>query len=1082
MRDNFSNPLPLLALLLVAAGLIAQTVPLSSIRPQDSERLKPPPSIAVPSRLWQDPLAAVEAHQEANKAKPGEGPAPPPPDLATLRHEVAQKLGLRDHKGEIIAGARATGRLLVLPVMLSASPFPDDAEIRRRIRYAVESALASQGFAPENAEAINYVHWPRRETSCASVAGTATLPVPGESCRTISTIPYEWFQRTSAADGTELPADASTVALVLWMREHELATRPIEALEDLVRTITPDQAPPPQVSVIGPATSSQYLAIMREVDDRNRKRIPPSGQPIQFLSYGATISDDEAAFAALGRHEGNPRPPEEIVRVIKGDDLLIKALVRELGRRGVDRTAFTGRGTAKAPCRDAIALVVEADYEYGRSLGRAFVRHAAERCDELDVRVFTYFRGLDGVLPVTGEREERRAPRSNDAKGKEPRTPDTPLENAEGRNQFDYLRRIGDQIAQLDAEGGSERHLRAVGIFGSDVYDKLLVLQALQPRLPSTVFFTTDLDARFLHRDQASWARNLVVASHFGLALHGKLQGGTAPFRDGYQTAAYLATLAASHPEAGAAARRVAKVESPPRLFEIGRTRPVDLGASSDAAACPELLRCESFHPAPALEIPRFASWRVWLAVGLGLLLVLLTTRANRFVADIVHIADQPPEARRRMVRGVAAWSLGVAAVALTMALVAVFVTEEIQVGEGEPFVWLEGVSAWPSHLLRFFALLVAVVLGAVAMRRLRIQAANIAAEFDLPLRSACWRAPSAWVARPGLPGAAAPPLWRRRIEWLRGPFVDFAQTERETAGGADRRVVVDRLWLRYLARTSGAPFWSWIVLATVLLSAFAFALYALDPPFFAHRGVWVMRVNELLWVGNVVVLWGTIFWTVFEARACAYFIDRLSSTPSAWSAATLARESERTGVPRACLVAQLDFRLILRTAERIGPLVYMPFVQIFLLGVAFHPFLDESDVPWTLISLAAISLAYSIYAMIRLRGSAERGRKAILAHYNEMLLWLQGSGTGAEPEGYAKEGAPGQRPTYAPVRLEEIDSARRPAASAQVKALVADISAAREGPFVPLLQQPAVKALLIPFGGWSGLSLVEPALTYFGL
>jgi hypothetical protein len=44
-------------------------------------------------------------------------------------------------------------------------------------------------------------------------------------------------------------------------------------------------------------------------------------------------------------------------------------------------------------------------------------------------------------------------------------------------------------------------------------------------------------------------------------------------------------------------------------------------------------------------------------------------------------------------------------------------------------------------------------------------------------------------------------------IEWLRGPFLDFSRTEREAAGPPRLpRVVVDRLWLRYLARTGGAP------------------------------------------------------------------------------------------------------------------------------------------------------------------------------------------------------------------------------------------------------------------------------------
>jgi len=1073
VRDNFSNPLPILALLLVAAGLVAQTVPLASVRPQEPERIKPPPSLAVPSRLWQDPLAAVETHQELQKkagaARNGA------PDEASLADEVARKLGLLDENGRPVPEARVpAGKLLILPVMLVASPFPDDAEVRRRTRYAVESGLASQGFVPEDAESIRYVIWQPRTRRCG-VPDPKAPPVVGATCNLPSMLPFEWFQRTGSATDRALASDAPTRALVLWLREHEFSGKPVAELESLLAAITARGPIRKQMTVIGPATSTQYLDVLRELDTR-----AGASTEIEFLSYGATIPDKEAAAAiATPGQEAPLALRDAVVRVIKGDDLLVDALVRELGRRGVNRKAFAAVPSSDTACREGVALIVEGDYEYGRSLRRAFFRQAEARCRKANVRVYTYFRGLDGVLPVTGEREPREAPRKGE--GKDSMLSDAPLENAEGRNQYDYLRRIGDQIAQFEAEGGSEAPLRAVGIFGSDVYDKLLVLQALQPRLPSVVFFTTDLDARFLHRDQAAWARNLVVASHFGLALHHDLQGETPPFRDSYQTAAYLATLTAAHPRREAWVQRVAADRSQPRLYEIGRTRPVDLGAVDDSGPCPEAQGCKRIHPPPALEIPRFAPWRAWLAGGLGLLLVLLTTRANRFAAEVVHLADQRPDVRRRIVRHIAGWSLGGVAVALTMALVAVFVTDEIKAGDGEPFLWFEGVSAWPSHLLRFLALVVAVVLGAIAMRRLRVQAERIAEEFALPLPEAN-PGSRVWVPRRGKDGLGRHALWQRRSEWLRGPFVDFARTEREATGGAEHRVVVDRLWQRYLARTSGTPFWLWIALATALLGAFATALYALDPPFFSHRGEWVMRVNELLWIANVVVLWGTIFWTVFEARSCAYFIDRLGSTPSAWPAATLARESERTGVPAPCLVAQLDFRLILRAAERVGPIVYIPFVQIFLLGVAFHPFFDNADVPWTLVALAAISLAYAIYAMVRLRGSAERARKEILDYYDAMLLRLQGNGSGAEPEGYAKEAAKGQRPAYTPLRLEAIEPARRAAASGQVKALVADIGAEREGPFLPLLQQPAVKALLIPFGGWSGLSLVEPVLNYFGL
>ncbi len=71
--------------------------------------------------------------------------------------------------------------------------------------------------------------------------------------------------------------------------------------------------------------------------------------------------------------------------------------------------------------------------------------------------------------------------------------------------------------------------IRAIGVVGTDFYDKLLVLRALRKSFPRAWFFTTDLDAGFCHPEEYDHARNLLVASHFGLSLQRKLQGSDLP-------------------------------------------------------------------------------------------------------------------------------------------------------------------------------------------------------------------------------------------------------------------------------------------------------------------------------------------------------------------------------------------------------------------------------------------------------------------------------------------------------------------------------------------------------------------------
>jgi hypothetical protein len=63
------NPLPIVLLALLAAGVLIKHEELKSARPNDSERVKfvPAGQQDVEARLWQDPFAAVEKYEERFK-------------------------------------------------------------------------------------------------------------------------------------------------------------------------------------------------------------------------------------------------------------------------------------------------------------------------------------------------------------------------------------------------------------------------------------------------------------------------------------------------------------------------------------------------------------------------------------------------------------------------------------------------------------------------------------------------------------------------------------------------------------------------------------------------------------------------------------------------------------------------------------------------------------------------------------------------------------------------------------------------------------------------------------------------------
>jgi len=235
----------------------------------------------------------------------------------------------------------------------------------------------------------------------------------------------------------------------------------------------------------------------------------------------------------------------DLTRTIANDAQLAGALVTELDRRGLhslklEKEDYGSRcrplrppgPASKASSGDDrrdpshIAIVSEWDTLYGRSLRRVF--KADKDVKGFCVDRFAYMRGLDGLLPDQGPSGDGDGAekKSTSALGGDRRKDGTFIERPEGQSQFDYLRRLAKQMLERDAQlrrlTPDGQGLQAIGVLGNDVHDKLLVLQALQPEFPTAIFFTTDLDARFLHPRERAWTRNLVVASSFGTAIHGR--------------------------------------------------------------------------------------------------------------------------------------------------------------------------------------------------------------------------------------------------------------------------------------------------------------------------------------------------------------------------------------------------------------------------------------------------------------------------------------------------------------------------------------------------------------------------------
>ena len=255
------------------------------------------------------------------------------------------------------------------------------------------------------------------------------------------------------------------------------------------------------------------------------------------------------------------------VRTIAPDDVLINLLVAELCARGFADNVS-----------ERVALFGEWDSIYARTFAEALDGKPRDGCKgkRIKVEFYPYLRGLDGA-GLDGASKQVRLVRSGDKPASERK--DAQIEWPEGRDQRDYVRRIVKEITNRVDRLSPETEVKAVGMIGRDVHDKLVLAQALRAAFPDRVLFTTDLDARLLHPDVTGYTRNIIVASSLPLTLRKEQQGGIPPFRDSYQTATFLgARYAAAEDVRRDGVLVDIKAElAKPRLFEIGLRDKVEL-------------------------------------------------------------------------------------------------------------------------------------------------------------------------------------------------------------------------------------------------------------------------------------------------------------------------------------------------------------------------------------------------------------------------------------------------------------------------------------------------------------------------
>jgi hypothetical protein len=744
-------------LLLTAFGtFLWKSIPLESSRPPTGETQWHPSELSnqVPARLWQDPFEAVFEHTGSRTGRKPDTKQSPKP-AGEVPHE-----DIPDCRLDVLNTSIEQKQTRVIAAMLTAGPDAELTERRRRRRYAVVSGLGAAGLVPQSASSIRYCYLQK------------AMPNHMENKYIV---PYEWY----TPDPTDAQSKEPYAVLLLWVNETIFASNPMGRFANMAEQIAGlrksiQEKVNTRFFVLGPASSDTLRKLAeRASEDReaagDMKELKErfSGLAIDglhILSPFATVprsqftsdSAQRERFDKLGelfapRHcleqRDTSTPCVSFFRTIPTDDKLAGLLAREL----VDKRPWDAE-------KDHIALVSEWDTNFGRSLPQAFKTSYCERsgqCNDTNppkVLEYSYLRGIDGRIQGAGNDDQgngKSGSKKDETKngdmfeGQDKRVVRRPA----GTAQFDYLRRLADKIRSKNASLKSEGKGRigAIGILGSDVYDKLLILRALRPQFPHALFFTTDLDAQLLHPADFRWARNLIVASSFGLDLKRELQGKIPPFRGNYQTSVFLSTLLATkfdHPygtglgSPDTSIHDVFMQRIPALLFEVGRH------GAERLSLVPE--EFDTVHPlAPESSIVK-NTWYVFLII---LLLIAAAHQSRPFSGWLVL------------------WSILALLFAMNLALVAIVSSKG-----GEPMSLTQGISIWPTEFIRYAALCLSIYFISLLILDLRSNCARISRDM-LQIREKRFDSEIGYDSALAQPSTLAE-LWKFRRNWLIGGAV----------------------------------------------------------------------------------------------------------------------------------------------------------------------------------------------------------------------------------------------------------------------------------------------------------------------
>lgn len=1052
-------------------GLLVTNTPLRSHRPSAKQNIVTSQGAShVPARLWEDPFDSVAriwrsiADQELTEWPPG----------AISLQRFIELHDLKNAPGQ---------RVLLLPVLTQDGGSPGLVDARISARYAIHAAMSVAGYAPSSPGEVSVVTVSNEQRS--RDMDIAEADENTDFRRWL--IPIDEYESADPAVLPDQRAQRYDRVFVLWVNMRELqrgsALRDLDAILALMTSDRTDAVF--ETAIIGPYFSGHLKGITAELSKRSDPFAMLNG--MRMYSPWATASNTALGFE--DREATELRGPHELAlafesdifaieRTVGPDSDLLFLLTKELERRGID-ALLPGKRNRK----DHIAILSETDSLYGQSLIKEFVSHTRgdwSTGNESMISQYSYLRGLDGAGTRTGPSTSAsplRTSRSDSARQLADSLSASALawsdvERAQGPSQVDYVRRLVERLQRDDRAWRRQgKRLRAIGVLGSDIYDKMIILKAMRQHFPDVLFFTTDLNAQMLHPADYRWTRNLIIASHYGLEAGPDLQKHVPPFRTSYQTALLVSVLKALGD------MRV-EAQPPPigRIYEVGRYGAYDLTidieqrdptSSADTrrwlAARPNIIpegdfRRRTSKGAIDLFFPMRASENAGAASPGRLLIVLISsfvgfalltfgyhtwTRSDLDPESATQpaksgaLAAQGKNARERsdwktlFKGGLAAYGVLVGTPLLIMFVV---VAPDHSRPGGEPFEILGGVSVWPTVLLRLFAGTLAIWF----LHRIRVSldrnAARIEADFGLPARTPTVE--KGWID-PFLPRE-----WLDR-DWWRSRTT-FGWNPKPNIKAVD-------LWSEYRDRTARRQRYLRTIPVLALYLAFGSTFFSLfGAPESPYRGD-VSRLALSLSLLFAVITVNLLVFFVWDAtRLCDRLIRFLSRRESHWPPETLRKIDRPHKVVSAdrelqstssALESWIDCQVIARRTESVGVILYYPFIVLLVMIVARHNAIDNWSWNVPLLIVVTGALLVTVIAAATLRRSANIAREREL----ERLRSVRANAIAKGDDGEAL------------ARVSED--------------LITEVKELRQGAFGGVFQNPIIGALLVPA---SGVGVIE--------